>query len=146
MLESFEHWLSIALLQKRSMQKRSLSVSRCSSCHTALLRNLGTTNCLTPYASYMSRQQSSLLLKFIRPWACASLAVSPQHDVSLMCRVHLIGGSQATGLLNDTVVVYTPATLWGKTIWLHNYTLPLGFFSHPLGNSGMGNDWRCYCL
>ena len=46
---------------------------------------------------------------------------------SLPCRVYLVGGAQATGTAEDTVVVYTPSVL-DHGIYMSNITLPHGRF------------------
>jgi hypothetical protein len=52
--------------------------------------------------------------------------------MSLYCRVFLVGGAEARGLPNDTVVAYTPADDIG---WNH-VALPFGYFSSNLKYSG----------
>lgn len=58
-------------------------------------------------------------------WVCQCL---------LLCRVNLIGGSQANGTATDTAAVFTPAKAANKELYMYNLTLPHGFFSRsPLG-------------
>ena len=48
------------------------------------------------------------------------------HDID-DCRVYLIGGAQAKGTSEDTVVVYTPSVL-DNGIYMSNITLAEGMF------------------
>ncbi len=45
----------------------------------------------------------------------------------VLARVYLIGGAQATGSPEDTVVVYTPSVL-DSGIYMANVTLAPGYF------------------
>ena len=51
---------------------------------------------------------------------------SVHHDID-DCRVYLIGGAQAKGTSEDTVVVYTPSVL-DNGIYMSNITLAEGMF------------------
>lgn len=53
----------------------------------------------------------------------------------ISCRVFLVGGAEARGMPNDTVVAYTPlgASLRDR---LRNVPLPFGYFSSTLNYSG----------
>lgn len=55
-------------------------------------------------------------------------------QVTLPCRVNLIGGTGANGTATDTAAVFTPAKAADKQLYMYNLTLPHGFFSRsPLG-------------